>query len=100
MNRTLRYRLHGVTFEWNAAKSASNQLRHGVSFESACEVFFDPFVRLVDVSGAGEIRDAAIGYAETQSLLVVVHLNRNEKVIRIISARPATASERRFYEEL
>jgi uncharacterized DUF497 family protein len=31
-----------LTFEWNAAKAASNLAKHGVSFEEAATVFGDP----------------------------------------------------------
>jgi len=56
----VRYALHGQTFERNIAKAAANLRKHGVSFEKACEVFFDPLLRLADASGEGEAREAAI----------------------------------------
>jgi hypothetical protein len=99
MNRTVRYGLRGVEFEWDAAKAASNLSRHGVPFELACEVFLDRFFRITDADGTDEARDAAIGYTESQSLLFVVHVIPYEEVIRIISARHATRQERRTYEE-
>jgi uncharacterized DUF497 family protein len=46
-----------------------------------------------------EQRDAAIGLTEDWTLLFVVHLLRGGEIIRIISARPATARERRVYED-
>jgi uncharacterized DUF497 family protein len=46
-----------------------------------------------------EVRDAAIGLTEDWTLLFVVHLMREGDTIRIISARPATAWERRSYED-
>ena len=100
MNRTVRFLFRGVTFEWDAAKAASNLLRHGVPFELACEVFFDPLARLVDATEPAEARDAAIGRTESQALLFVVHVIRHEEIIRIISARHATSQERRTYEQL
>lgn len=89
----------GQRFVWDQEKASANMAKHGVSFESACEVFFDPFVRLEEADSEGESRDAAIGLVEDWTLLFVVHLFREESVIRIISARVATAQERRFYEE-
>jgi uncharacterized protein len=89
----------GQTFEWDSEKSIQNVVKHNVTFETACEVFFDPFVRLVDAGVSEETRDAAIGYTEDSSLLFVVHLIRDEERIRIISARYATSRERRLYEE-
>jgi len=90
--------LRGQSFEWDAEKAASNFAKHGVAFPEACEVFFDPFFHLVDATAGEEAREAAIGYTENARLLFVVHLTREEETIRIISARPATPEERKFYE--
>lgn len=83
-------------------KAAANLLKHGVSFEKACEVFFDPFVHVVDATDRDEeARDAAIGFAEDWKMLYVVHLVRdgeNLESIRIVSARAATRQERDEYE--
>jgi uncharacterized DUF497 family protein len=92
------YELHGQVFEWDAAKAALNLRKHNISFEQACEVFFDPFVRLVDASDSGEAREAAIGLTEDWSLLFVVHVVRDADTIRIVSARMATPTERNDYE--
>lgn len=93
------YRLHGQAFVWSEEKAAANLRKHRVSFERAAEVFFDPFVRLIDAGDDREARDAAIGLTEDWSLLFVVHVVREKEAIRIISARPATPSERRDYED-
>lgn len=93
------YKLQGQVFEWDAVKAASNLRKHNISFEQACEVFFDPFVRLVDAGDSGEAREAAIGLTEDWSMLFVVHVVRDADTIRIVSARPATPSERRDYED-
>lgn len=92
------YQIQGQLFEWDAEKAAVNLRKHGISFERACEVFFDPFIFLVDATGPGEAREAAIGLSEDWSLLFVVHVERREDAIRIISARPATPEERKHYE--
>ena len=42
-------------------KADSNVEKHGVSFHAACEVFFDPFVKIVDASNPTESREAAFG---------------------------------------
>ncbi|MGO8695713.1 MAG: BrnT family toxin [Rectinemataceae bacterium] len=47
----------------------------------------------------GEAREAAIGLTEDWSMLFVVHVVRDADTIRIVSARPATPSERRDYED-
>ena len=99
MNRSVRYCLHGVTFEWDAAKAEANFVQHGVPFELACEVFFDPFAQVVDATEPDEARDATIGRTESQALLFVVQVIRHEEIIRIISARYATPKERRTFEQ-
>lgn len=80
-------------------REGSNQLRkHNVTFQEACEVFFDPFFCLVDSTAEDEAREGAIGYSERSRLLFVVHVVRQEETIRIISARLATTEERKIYE--
>ena len=91
----IRFELNGTTFVWNEAKAAVNPRRHdGVTFEQAATVFFDPFFRLVDASRQDESRDAVIGFDATGRLLFVVHVERNNETIRIVSARKATKQER------
>lgn len=92
------FRLSGQTFEWDSEKAASNLRKHGVPFQEACEVFFDPFFLLMDAGVEEESRQPAVGYSEGSRCLFVVHVVRKEEAIRIISARPATAQERNSYE--
>lgn len=91
--------LQGQQFVWDSDKASANISKHGVTFESACQVFFDPFVRLVDATDGNEPREAAVGLAEDWTVLFVVHVVRDQDAIRIISARPATPQERRSYED-
>ncbi len=91
--------LGGQRFRWDRKKAASNFAKHGVRFEQACEVFFDPFVRFFEASGEDEARNAAFGLTEDWSLLFVVHLAKEDEFIRIISARQASRAERRIYED-
>jgi hypothetical protein len=89
-------------FEWDVDKAGANLLNHGISFEKACEVFFDPFVCVVDATDReDEARDAAIGFCNDLTMLFVVHLVREGdelELIRIVSARMATPQERDRYE--
>jgi uncharacterized DUF497 family protein len=89
----------GLQFVWDPGKASINLDKHGIAFEKACQVFFDPFVRLEDASDHGEPRGAAIGLTEDWSMLFVVHLWRENDSIRIVSARLATAQERGSYED-
>ena len=86
-------------FEWDSAKAAKNLRKHKVSFEEASSVFYDALA----VTGAdpdhSDAEDRLITFGlSARRLLVVSHTERGE-AIRIISARPATAHERRIYEE-
>lgn len=94
----VRYVLHGITFTWDEAKARANLRKHGVSFEAACEVFFDPFVQMVEqYEKDGELRQAARGMTASWQVLYVAFALRADD-IRLISARKSTASERKRYE--
>jgi uncharacterized protein len=86
-------------YEWDADKAAANLAKHGVSFEQACTVFMDPYALTYQDSlhSEQEQRVITIGRAEPSNLLLVVSTDREDNV-RIISARPTNASERKFYE--
>ena len=92
-----------MRFEWDPAKSASNKMKYGVSFEEAREVFNDPLhLSILDERFTYfEERWITVGQADDRQILVVVNLcfdDDGEEVIRIISAREATSNERRQYE--
>jgi uncharacterized DUF497 family protein len=89
-----------VRFEWNTLKAAGNLRKHGVSFDEAASVFFDP------LSATGndpdhsleENRFVTFGKSSPGRLLVVAHTGQGD-TIRIITAREATRAERKLYEE-
>ncbi|MBD2270674.1 BrnT family toxin [Anabaena sp. FACHB-1391] len=92
--------LNGITFVWNEEKSLNNLSKHnGITFKQAAEAFFDPFIKIVDASRNDETRDAIIGLDTRWNLLFVVHIEFEDDVIRIISARKATRKEREYYED-
>jgi uncharacterized protein len=96
----IEYELQGVQFEWDSHKADTNLQKHGVSFETACEAFLDPFVRSTDIEETDEeLREAIIGMTVAWKLLYVVYTMRNEERFRIISARHVTKGERKKYEE-
>lgn len=89
-----------LEFEWDAAKAAGNLTQHGVSFAEAQGVFSDSLaLEIPDPAHSDEEeRWIAVGRSYRDRLLVVVFTERGE-VIRLISARVATTSETRRYEE-
>jgi uncharacterized DUF497 family protein len=92
----------GMTlFEWDEAKAESNLRKHGISFDDAIEVFYDPYAVIEqDCVVDGELRWLAIGRVARIAVLYVAHTIESEghdEVIRIISARRADRRERMRY---
>ena len=86
--------------QWDNRKAAANVRKHGVSFEEAVTALEDFLaVTYPDPDHSEEeSRFLTFGISSTGRILVVAHTERDE-AIRLISARPATRSERRAYEE-
>ena len=87
-----------MRFEWDPVKAAINSRKHGVSFDEAAECFQDPFAIMLDDPKHPE-RAILIGASKRRRLIFTVYLERDAALIRIVSARRATAKERRKYEE-
>lgn len=93
-------------FTWDKAKSLSNQKKHGISFEEAVRVFFDPLhLSVQDRIEDGERRWQTLGLVGGVTVLLVAHTvaedgsdDKPVEVIRLISARRATRKERMRYE--
>lgn len=95
-----RYVFNEITFEWDSTKAEENLVKHKVDFEVACQAFFDPFVYVLkDEIHADEIRETLVGMTLQWNVLYVVYTLRQGDRFRLISARPATSTERRLYEE-
>jgi len=89
-----------MNFEWNSAKAAANIKKYGVSFEEAVAALKDDLAataRDLENSGA-ELRFVTFGISELGRLLAVSHTERGN-TIRTISARAATRTARKIYEE-
>lgn len=94
-----RHRIGGCDFVWDAGKAAANRRKHGIRFEDAAMVFFDPLFVLTDASRNDETRDAVIGFDHLGRLLFVVHIELDGDCIRIVSARPAEPHEEKRYAQ-
>lgn len=94
------FRAGELTFEWDVTKAANNLRKHGISFEEAATVFLDPHAKIFDDpdSAADEARYLLVGVSAAARQLVVVHVERGER-LRLISARRATRRERESVEE-
>jgi uncharacterized DUF497 family protein len=89
-----------MQFEWDPEKAKMNYRKHKVSFEEAVTVFYDPLsATFKDPNhSVGEQRLITIGFSSHGRLVVVAHAERR-KALRIISARLATAHERKKHEK-
>ena len=89
-----------MILEWDPEKAASNYGKHGVDFHEAGTVLDDPLsTTFPDPDHSlDEQRYLTIGSSLSGRILVVAHTDRGDAV-RLISARPVTPSERKFYEQ-
>jgi uncharacterized DUF497 family protein len=88
-----------MQFEWDRRKALANLEKHGLSFDEAVTVFYDPLAATFDDPdpSEGERRRVTVGYSALGHLLVVCHTERGE-CVRLISARPGTSRERKRHE--
>ncbi len=100
MNREQEAHASHMRITWNSGKAAGNLRKHNVSFAEAGTALIEPLA----VTGPdpdhslGESRWITFGISTRGRLLAVVHTEESD-TIRIISARPATRSERGLYEQ-
>jgi uncharacterized DUF497 family protein len=90
-----------VRVSWDAAKNRSNQKKHGVSLEEAAELFRSGanYLEVFDEAHSDfEDRFIAIGPI-ARGLVLVVWTERDENVVRLISARWATKREQILYRD-
>jgi len=87
-----------VSFEFDPKKAAANLRKHGVSFAEVEPVLYDPrALTREDPDAAGEPRYLTVGMGALGRILMVCWTERGSAV-RLISARLATAHERKCYE--
>ncbi len=90
-----------IKFEWNESKATSNVKKHGVTFEEARSVFYDDFaIQFFDHENSElEDRFLILGHSNQSRMLLICHCEKESgDLIRIISARKATAKERKLYK--
>ena len=87
-----------VEVDWDPDKADAHGRKHRVSFADAAIALEDPNALTIRDDHAGELRYVTLGLDAEARLLVVVYTMRSQRV-RLISARRATAAERRQYAE-
>jgi len=93
--------MESIKFEWDENKNVINLKKHKISFDEAKTVFYDEEARIIDdpEHSEEEERFILLGLSEKANLLVVCHCYRvSDTVIRIISARKATKTETKQYQ--
>lgn len=92
-----------MRFEWDERKATANVRKHGVTFETATEVFDDPYQLTFENYTIGDDRRIQIiGMTRSLVLVVVIFVDRshaNDEVIRIVSSRKATKYETELYRQ-
>lgn len=89
-----------MRFDWDENKAVSNLSKHGVSFEEAKTVFDDPlYIDFYDPAHSDEEDRYLIVGESSQRRLLIASYTERENLIRLISAREVTRSERKVYEE-
>ena len=90
-----------MRLEWDPVKSASNEEKHGLSFDRAGEVFERRRLMWLDERyHLSEERFITVGTLTDDSIVVIAHTERGDKT-RVISMRKANAREQaRFRDRL
>ena len=97
MVHTCAYNMRAVGIEWDHQKATANLGKHRIDFADAATALHDDRALTVRDAHAGEDRFVSLGMDALGRVLIVVFTWRGS-VARIISARKATAQERRQYE--
>jgi uncharacterized protein len=87
-----------MEFEWDPEKAGLNRAKHGISFELATQVFKRRLTNLYAEFNGDELRVTDIGITDNLVLVTVTHTDREGRT-RLISARKATAKEKRQYHD-
>jgi uncharacterized DUF497 family protein len=88
-----------MKFSWDLRKANENLRKHGVDFADAVIALEDENALTIEDSGHDEQRFKTLGFGPNLNVLFVVHAERSEDIIRIISARKADRSETKQYYE-
>ena len=89
---------------WGPKKAAADRIKHGLSFETAILVFDDPFHASKPDPHPDDDRWHTVGLIGPVLLLAIhtwpeAETEHGEPIGRIISARKATAHERKAHEK-
>jgi len=88
-----------MKFDWHENKAVINISKHGVSFDEASTIFNDPlYIDLYDPHHSDEEERYFIIGNSNQGRLFITSYTERDELIRFISARLETRTEREVYE--
>ena len=85
-----------MSFEYDPEKSDSNQLKHGIDFDKAQQLWSDSYRIEVEARSTTENRFLVIGKIDEKHWSAII--TYRGEVIRIISVRRARENEVKLYE--
>jgi len=90
-----------MRFEWDPEKDKTNRLKHGVSFAEATELFTNgiDYWEIYDEQHSDEEDRFIAAGSIKRGVIVVAYMERDDEVLRIVSARMATRKERLRFKE-
>jgi len=88
-----------VAFQWDEGNSNKNWIKHGITQAECEQTFFNlPFLVFDDLRHSqNEERFYALGRTNAGKGLFLVFTYRDQSLIRIISARKMTKTEKEYY---
>ena len=86
-----------MDYEWDSGKAAANLRKHNVDFADAVIALEDENALTIEDPNHDERRFKTLGMGPSLNILFVVHCERSENRIRIISARKADRKETKQY---
>jgi hypothetical protein len=86
-----------MEYEWDPGKAAENLRKHNVDFADAVIALEDENALTIEDPDHNERRFKTLGMGPSLNILLVVHCERAENRIRIISARKSDGKETEQY---
>ncbi len=87
-----------VEYEWDEAKREANIAKHGIDFLDAHQIHESDFKVTTDVTRTDDGETRLADLAEVRGLILKLVYTNRKGVVRPISIRVASRTERGFYE--
>ena len=88
-----------MEFEWDPIKAVQNLAKHGITFEYATGVFFDPHRRDQEDRRRDYAEERRVSLGRAGGRVLSVAYTPRGDILRLISARKANPREQRKYND-